>query len=129
MPINDVLSRDETVPHSNSFGLSINNLELSDMSGSRRVAAFVKSNIINYFNSFVMLPFQEIVNHARGKNKTLLHQNNQIQNIKTTTCCYFCLNFLSEMTEGNSYYDLLKVFDIHNTMKNKKFLEQYFKNV
>ena len=29
-----------------------------------------------------MPPFQEIVNHAKKKNLTLLHQNNQIQNIK-----------------------------------------------
>ena len=66
-----------------------------------------------------MSPFQEIVNHARIKKLTLLHQNNQIQNIITTTCGYFCLYFLNEMNKGNSYYDLLKVFDIHGTIYNE----------
>ena len=74
-----------------------------------------------------MPPFQEIVDHARKKNSTLLHQNNQIQNMNTTTCGYFCLYFLNEMSKGRSYYDLLKVFDINDTMKNEKFIKRYFK--
>ena len=76
-----------------------------------------------------MPPFQKIVDQARKKNLILLHQNDQIQNINTTTCGYFCLYFLNEMSKGRSYYDLLKVFNIHDTIKNEKFLERYFKNM
>ena len=76
-----------------------------------------------------MPPFQGIVNHARRKNKTLLYHNDQIQHMKTTTCGYFCLYFLNDMNKGVSYYDLLKVFDIHDMMKNEQFIEQYFKNI
>ena len=76
-----------------------------------------------------MPPFQEIVDHAKSKNLTLLHQNNQIQNINTTTWGYFCLYFLNEMSKDTTYYDLLRVFDIHNTMKNEQFIEKYFKIV
>ena len=129
IPINDVLSRDERVPHNHSQALFIYNLEPSYMSGSHWVATYVKDNIINYFDSFGMPPFQELVNHAKRKNLTLLHQNNQIQNISTTTCRYFCLFFLNEMNKGNPYYDLLKVFDIHDTMKNERFIKNYFKNI
>ena len=74
-----------------------------------------------------MPPFQEIVDHARSKNLTLLHQNNQIQNINTTTFGYFCFYFLNEMSKGTTYYDLLDVFNIHDTMKNEQFIEKYFK--
>ena len=129
IPINDVLSRDERVPHNHKQALFIYNLEPSYMSGSHWVTTYVKDNIINYFDSFGMPPFQELVNHAKRKNLTLLHQNNQIQNIITTTCGYFCLYFLNEMNKGNSYYDLLKVFDIHDTMKNERFIINYFKNI
>ena len=76
-----------------------------------------------------MPSFQKIVNHARNKNLTLLHQDQQLQNIMTTTCGYFCLYFLNEMSKGTSYYDLLRVFDIHDTMKNERFIEKYFKIV
>ena len=86
IPINNVLSRDESLPHNHKQALFIYNLEPSYMGGSHWVAIDVKNGIINYFDSFGMPPFQEIVDHARKKNLILLHQNNQIQNINTTTC-------------------------------------------
>ena len=99
------------------------------MNGSHWVATYVKKNKINNFDSFGMPPFQEIVDHAKSKNLTLVHQDNQIQNIMTTTCGYFCLYFLNEMNKGTTYYDLLEVFDIRSTMKNERFIEKYFKIV
>ena len=127
IPINNVLSRDESSPHNHMQALFIYNLEPTYMSGSHWVATYVKNGIINYFDSFGMPPFQEIVNHAKRKNMTLLHQSDQIQNLLTTTCGYFCLYFLNEMDKGRSYYDLLKVFNSHNTMENEKYIENYFK--
>ena len=127
IPINNVLSRDESSPHNHMQALFIYNLEPSYMSGSHWVATYEKNGIINYFDSFGMPPFQEIVNHAKRKNMTLLHQSDQIQNLLTTTCGYFCLYFLNEMSKGRSYYNLLKVFNSHNTMENEKYIENYFK--
>ena len=127
IPINNVLSRDESSPHNHKQALFIYNLEPSYMSGSHWVATYVKNGIINYFDSFGMPPFQEIVNHAKRKNTTLLHQSDQIQNLLTTTCGYFCLYFLNEMSKRRSYYDLLKVFNSHDTMENEKYIENYFK--
>ena len=66
---------------------------------------------------------------ALNKNLTLLHQDNQIQNIITTTCGYFCLYFLNEIKKDKSYQDLLKVFDINDTIKNEKFIEKYFRRM
>ena len=127
IPINNVLSREESSPHNHKQALFIYNLEPSYMSGSHWVATYVKNGIINYFDSFGMPPFQEIVNHAKRKNMTLVHQSDEIQNLLTTTCGYFCLYFLNEMSKGRSYYDSLKVFNSHNTMKNEKYIENYFK--
>ena len=124
-----MLSRDETVPHNHRQALFIYNLEPSYMSGSHWVSTYVKDKVINYFDSFGLPPFQEIVNHAKRKNMTLLHQSDQIQNINTTTCGYFCLYFLNKMNKSKTYFDLLKVFDINDTMKNEKFIERYFKNI
>ena len=127
IPINNVLSREESSPHNRKQALFIYNLEPSYMSGSHWVATYVKNGIINYFDSFGMPPFQEIVNHAKRTNMTLVHQSDQIQNLLTTTCGYFCLYFLNEMNKGRSYYDSLKVFNSHNTMENEKCIENYFK--
>ena len=99
------------------------------MSGSHWVATFVENGKIDYFDSFGLLPFQEIVDHAKKKNLTLVHQNDQIQDLNTTTCGYFCLYFLNEMNKGSSYFNLLQVFDVHDTMKNERFIERYFEKI
>ena len=128
IPIKNVLSRDHTVPHNHKFALFIYNLEPSYMSGSHWVATYVVGNVINYFDSFGMPPFQEVVNHAKNKKLTLLYQNQQVQNLYTTTCGYFCLYFLNEMHKRVDYSDLLLVFDT-DTIKNEKFIENYFKRL
>ena len=56
IPINDVLSRDENVPHNHRQALFIYNLEPSYMSGSHWVATYVKDKVINYFDSFGLPP-------------------------------------------------------------------------
>ena len=96
------------------------------MSGRHWVATYVSDLIINYFDSLGMPPFQEIVDYAKRENLTFLYQNNQLQNLWTTTCGYFCLYFLNEMNRGWSYFDLLQVFD-YDTIKNDKLIEGYFK--
>lgn len=58
--------------------------------------------MINYFDSFGMPPFEEIVNHANKKNLILLHQNNQIKNLSTTTFVYFLSYFLNEKYKGGA---------------------------
>ena len=107
IPLKNVLSRDQKVPHNHQLGLFIYNLEPSYMSGSHWVATYVRDKVINYFDSFGMPPFQEMVDYAKGKNLTLLHQNSQIQNLLSSTCGYFCLYFLNEMHRGNDYFHLL----------------------
>ena len=128
IPINNVLSREQKVPHNHKLGIFIYNLEPSYMSGSHWVTTYVKDNVINYFDSFGLPPFQELVNHAVRKNLTLLHQDQHIQSLYTTTCGYFCLYFLNEMHENVDYFDLLQVFDT-DTNKNEKFIENYFRDL
>ena len=128
IPIENVLSRDQTVPHQHKLALFIYNLEPHYMSGSHWVTTYVRNGTINYFDSFGMPPFQELVNHAKEKNLTLLHQNKQIQNLYTTTCGYFCLYFLNEMHKGVDYFDLLQVFSF-DTKENEEFIENYFGNL
>ena len=103
----NVLSRDQTVPHNHKQAIFIYNLEPSYMSGSHWIATYVRDRVINYFDSFGMPPFQEMLNHAKRRNLTLLHQNQQIQNLYSTSCGYFCLYFLNEMHRGQDYSDLL----------------------
>ena len=65
IPINNVLSRDVTVPHNHKLAIFIYNLEPHYMSGSHWVTTYVRDGVINYFDSFGMPPFQEIVNPCK----------------------------------------------------------------
>jgi len=116
------------VPHNHKEALFIYNLEPSYMNGSHWVSSYVKDNVINYFDSFGMPPFEEIVDHAKKKNLTLLHQNQQIQNLYSSSCGYFCLYFLNEIHKRVDYFDLLQVFSF-DTNENEKFIEKYFTNI
>lgn len=77
IPINGVLSTDQKVPHNHEEALFIYNLYPSYMFGSHWVTTFIKVNVINYFDSFEMPPFQELVNHAKKKfNPSTSRQSN-----------------------------------------------------
>ena len=62
IPINDVLSRDENVPHDHQQALFIYNLEPSYMPGSHWVSTYVKDNVVNYFQliALVCLPSKKL---------------------------------------------------------------------
>ena len=79
IPIKNVLSRDQKVPHDHKQTLFIYNLEPSYMKGSHWIATYARDNVINYFDSFGLPPFEEMLNHAKRQNVTLLHQNQQLQ--------------------------------------------------
>ena len=78
IPIKSVLARDQPIPHNHQQSLFIYNLEPSFMNVSHWVATYVKDGVINYFDSFGMSLFQEIVDHAGTRNLTLLHQDQQL---------------------------------------------------
>ena len=62
-----MLSRDQTVPHNHKLALFIYNLEPSYMGGSHWIATYVRDNVINYFDSFGLQPFQELVRSCKKK--------------------------------------------------------------
>ena len=66
IPIKNVLSRDGKVLHNRQLALFIYSLEPYYISGSHWVSTYVRG-VINYFDSFGMPPFQEIVIHAKRK--------------------------------------------------------------
>ena len=78
IPINNVLSRDDKEKHKHKLAIFIYNLEPAHMSGSHWVSIYTKNNVINYFDSFGLPPFQEIVDHAK---KTKPHIDKSIRSI------------------------------------------------
>ena len=67
IPLKNVLSRDQKVPHNHQLRLFIYHLVPAYMSGSHWVATYTRDKVINYFDSFGMPPFQEMVDYAKKK--------------------------------------------------------------
>ena len=130
IPITGIYSRDEYIPDKHGNCIVIMNLEPSFMNGSHWVSCIEQPmKTLNYFDSFGMPYFQEYADRASKLGFKVIYNNQQIQNIKTSTCGYFCLYFLNKMNKGTSYYDLLKPFSLTDTMKNERLIEKYFKNI
>ena len=70
IPIKSVLSRDQKVPHNHKLALFVYNLEPSYGRGTHWIATYAKDNVINYFDSFGMMPFKRWLTML--KNKMLL---------------------------------------------------------
>ena len=101
IPINNVLSRDESFPHNHEQALFIYNLEPNYMSGSHWVATYVKNGIINYFDSFGMPPFQEIVNHAKGSEQYVKAKNGRLMlKCKCSECGITKTRFVKQQGNG-----------------------------
>ena len=65
----------------------------------------------------------------KKRNLTLIHQSDQLQICLQLHVAIFVYTFFNEMNKGSSYFDLLQVFDINDTNKNERLIENYFKNI
>ena len=75
-----------------------------------------------------MMPFQEMFQHAKRKNVTLLHQDQQLQDLYIPFVDTTVLYFLNEMNKGVDYLDLLEPFT-RDTKYNDEFIAKYFKKL
>lgn len=81
IPINNFLSRDQKVPHKHKLGLLIYNLEPPYMEWMEAIGMLLMLTITPLI----------ILLMLKRKKLTLFHQNNQKQDLYTTTRGYFCL--------------------------------------
>ena len=78
IPINNVLSRDQKVPHNHKLALFVYNLEPSYMRGSHWCATYAKNNVINYFDSFGMMPFSRVSRSRKERECNLIASESAI---------------------------------------------------
>jgi len=57
--------------------------------------------------------------------KSFLHNDNQLQWIKSVRCGYYCLLFLNERNRGTSFKDIPKIFSA-DVFDNERIVKKYF---
>jgi hypothetical protein len=104
------------------------NLHTAEKNGSHWVFYKREPKRYVYADSFGVSAFEAIKKQVKGKKCVYL--NSQVQDMNTSTSCgWFCLYFLIELSKGRSYEDIVYDFDIHNLNKNERLLEAYFRKL
>ena len=114
-----IFARDEVMPREHSP--SIINLDSLENAGTHWVCCVPGGRALWYFDSFGMGFPQEF-----KSSKPVIWNSSQYQNINSVLCGYYCLFFLHQWAQGKDFYDILKPFSLSDTMKNEKFIKEYF---
>ena len=117
---NGVYSRDNIGKYKTGF--YILNMDDVEGGGTHWVAMNVRSNIIDYFDSFGMPPLKEIVD----KKFKYQYNNIQYQSNNSVLCGYWAIYFINEGSKRKPYYEILQPLSITNTKFNENFLINYF---
>lgn len=110
----------------------INMQNSNDGNGTHWIALRLKNNQCSYFDSFGMVPPQEIVDFCKRIVKSsLTYSTKQIQHMKQTSCGFYCIAFLifTNQNKNKNIFSLsnsfLNMFYI-DTIQNNKILQEYF---
>ena len=83
-----------------------------------------ESTDIEYFDSFGLVPPNEVVKYMRGV-KNLIYNGSQIQGINSIMCGYYCVYYIMKRYEGITPDKILLDFHERPDLFNETFI-QYF---
>ena len=84
-----------------------------------------KSNNVEYFDSFGLVPPNELVRYMKTTNKNIIYNNTQIQRIDSILCGYYCLYYIIERNKGRLADEILLDFHHSPTEFNEQFMKFY----
>jgi len=79
-----------------------------------------------YFDSFSTDPPENILKFMKRYRKTNYMNNEQIQDLKSTSCGYYAIYVLDNLLKGRLYNDVINDFRLDNFQHNEMVLEKYF---
>jgi len=86
------------------------------------------SDSVEYFDSFGLVPPNEIVTDMNTSSKNIIYNDSQIQHINSIMCGYYCIYYLLQRYESNRKPgDILLDFHDFPSLFNERFIE-YFTN-
>jgi hypothetical protein len=132
IPLVACVSKDMLARLSVKNGGYVINLDNSGSAGTHWVALYIENSDACYWDSFGMIPPLEVLKFC--KNKHLIHNRDQIQNLNQEACGYYCIAFLHFMNKSKKgmnirtkLYMFNKPYDIDNTTKNDDILQVYLR--
>lgn len=93
--------------------------------GSHWIALYCNKDKSEIFDPFGMPIDPRILRFAKQNERQGVHNTNQIQDIKSQSCGYWCLHFLHCKKEGMSMFDYLAQFS-KDYKENENLLEEFW---
>ena len=78
-------------------------------SGTHWVCVYNSDNV-EYFDSFGLVPPNEVVKYMRTANKNIVYNDAQLQNINSILCGYYCLYYIMQRNNGRAANEVLLDF-------------------
>lgn len=124
-----VVSRDQIpkLPVDRLFSLVVN-MDDSKGPGTHWVALYHAkgSKYLDYFDSFGAPPPLEITNPKGGRSLDILTSDGILQALQSSSCGYYCIDFIRSRNAGMSYQAFLDTFEENHGSHNEKILDEEF---
>ena len=84
-----------------------------------------KSDNVEYFDSFGLVPPNEVIRYMKTANKNIIYNDTQIQNINSILCGYYCLYYIMQRNKGEKADEVLLDFHDKPSAFNENFMKFY----
>ena len=84
-----------------------------------------KSNNVEYFDSFGLVPPNEVIKYIKTTKKNIIYNDSQIQHIDSILCGYYCLYYIIERNKGRKANEVILDFHQTPTEFNETFMKFY----
>ena len=100
-------------------------------SGSHWVAWYnsPKFDHVYYFDPFGITCPEDVKKYLKSGNKAVLMNNGQIQHINSSSCGYYCMKFIMDLSKGTAFYEFLYQFDSYPSNNNEKIINAFKNNL
>ena len=111
--------------------LIVNLEDYLDGSGTHWTAIYNAPNSrdIEYFDSFGILPPDDVKRYMRKANKGILYNSSTIQDISSIMCGYYCVYFIIQRFLGRRMHEILLDFTQNPSFFNEWIISKFGKTV
>lgn len=88
----------------------INMQDEDDGGGTHWVSCFLKNGDLFYFDSYGIVPPQNVIKWMKEVSNNIYYNTSQIQSLTSTACGFYVLYFIQEIIEGRSFFDFVSQF-------------------
>ena len=126
-----VYSRDDLPSKILKNKVGIVNLDSKIGPGTHWVAYRNAEKGAEYFDSFGMIMLNDVMKYLITSGKQIFYSGDEIQEIDSVLCGYWCLYYLIERQKGIPMLSVIHnaKFDVNDQTVNQRFIIDYFKNI